>query len=367
MTDKNEPAAGADERPAFDATSSGGPPGFQLSLLWLFTTLLRRGWLLVVCGVAFSSLDLARRLLAKPHYTTTAVFKAQRRDASAFSAAIDLAQRLGLTRGGPVARAQELEQVLNSRPVLDLVGSRLYEVQTDDGLDSLHLADLLQIRSSTETRRRRRVRAWLRDAVFVRANLQLQSVSISVRSPWPRISQAVAEHLIYEVNRFNVETRQTTSRAEREFIEGQLDSALFNLTAAEQALQQFKDAHRRYSDWSPLSVQQASLEEDLAQRRRLYGNLRMMYDEAKVAEVRDTPVITMIQRPFLPVRPDGRGLALGTSSAFVAGVLAAMAAVVFLQYYAEAVSTATRRQLGMAWTSFSASIPIPILRRPDKR
>lgn len=359
MREEAGPSGGAGSLAgARDATAEDGEPKFQFSLVWLVATLLRHGRLILISALALSSVDTARRLLAKPEYRTQTVFRAQRQEANRLTAALDLAQRLGFGRGAHGTTPLHFKQVLESRSVLDSVGSRSYAIETEDGLDRRYLADLVDIRASDEAIKQRRVRGWLRRAIFVETNLQLGSVSIAVQTRWPHLSQGIAQQLVLEVDRFNVETRQTGSRAERMFIEKQLDSAFVNLRAAERALQEFKDTNRNFGDWSPLTVERARLEEEVRQSRRLYGNLRLMYDEARVAEVRDTPVITVLQRPFLPIRPVSRGLILGASSGFMAGGLAACMAVLFGQYYLSAASATGRRELRMAWDHFAAAIPV---------
>ncbi len=366
MKEQGEPTGVAGED--LEAHSGSGEPTLDFSLFALGAVFLRHGRVILLSALALSFAAAAKNWLREPEYSTRAIIRGQQRqETDLLSAADGLAQRLGLSSAGRGLHPLRLKQVLNSREVLDSVGSRLYTVETEDGIKRLHLADLLEVRRPGEERRRRRVRGWLRGAVLVQPDLPTSSISIVVRSRWPRISQSIAQQLISEVDRFNVETRQTSSRAEREFIEGQLDSAAHALTKAEVALQEFKDANREYGEWSPLTVEHGRLAEDVTQKRRLYANLRVRYDDAKVSEVRDTPVITVIQHPFLPEQPASQGLIRGAASGFVAGGLVAFMVVLLVQYFTKSANAAVHRELRMAWNHFVASMPVPFLRNLKRK
>jgi hypothetical protein len=56
----------------------------------------------------------------------------------------------------------------------------------------------------------------------------------------------------------------------------------------------------------------------------VYNTLAQAYEQAKIEEVRDTPVITVVETPDRPIRPDPRGV---VSRGLLAGLLGAMFAV----------------------------------------
>jgi tyrosine-protein kinase Etk/Wzc len=67
--------------------------------------------------------------------------------------------------------------------------------------------------------------------------------------------------------------------------------------------------------------QQDRLRRDVTMRQQLYTSLAESYEHAKIDEVRDTPVITIVERPDLPVRPDPRGLIKWGLVSLLAGFL----------------------------------------------
>ena len=56
-------------------------------------------------------------------------------------------------------------------------------------------------------------------------------------------------------------------------------------------------------------------------RQQLYTSLAQAFEQARIEEVRDNPVITMIERPTLPLKPNGRGLLRKGPLALMAGFL----------------------------------------------
>jgi uncharacterized protein involved in exopolysaccharide biosynthesis len=61
----------------------------------------------------------------------------------------------------------------------------------------------------------------------------------------------------------------------------------------------------------------------------MYTTLTQAYEQARIDEVRNTPVITVVEPPESPVRPDSRRLVSWLAVSLVVGVLAALAAALF--------------------------------------
>jgi len=73
-------------------------------------------------------------------------------------------------------------------------------------------------------------------------------------------------------------------------------------------------------------------------RRGVYNTVAQSNEKTKIDEVRNTPVITVIEKPSLPARADGRGLVKFGLLAIVLGVLAAIG----IGFYPGYADSATR-------------------------
>lgn len=161
----------------------------------------------------------------------------------------------------------------------------------------------------------------LRGDVSARTDIKTGVVGLTVQSPDPALSVDLVERILALVNQFNIESRQTRASAEREFTGHRLDEMRADLHQAEQNLQDFLMRNRTFKDSPRLQFENDRLKREVDLRAQLYGNLSQSYEQARIDEVRNTPVITVVERPFLAARPDSRGLLVKGLLAIVAGVI----------------------------------------------
>jgi uncharacterized protein involved in exopolysaccharide biosynthesis len=139
------------------------------------------------------------------------------------------------------------------------------------------------------------------------------------------VSLKIAERLLEGLNYFNLITRQSQARQERRFTEGRLEAARASLRAAEDVLQRFLQANRQFAESPALTFQRDRLQREVLLQQQVVVSLAQQYEENRIREVRDTPVITIIETPILAARPDSRLWALivclGTVGGFCVGVL----------------------------------------------
>lgn len=331
--------------------------GEPFSVASLLATGLRHGHLILLCGAAFVLLQTARRLLPDATYTSSAIFMTERTTTMRGQVG-ELARRLGF--GAPDGNSRispsVLEQLLGSRPVMDSVARGLYEVVEDDRLMRATLPEILEVKARSPEGRARRVRGWLRSAVHLRVDLPTGLIYLQVRTKWPRLSQAVAERMVEEVDWFNIQLRQERALRTEAFIAERIAEVVEEKDSAEAALQGFRAQNRVYGEWSPLSVQADRLAAEVVRLQLLYASLMETHSDAQIEAVRDTPVVTVLQQPFLPHRPDSRGLGLGIPSAFLTGCLLAFLAVFVVEHYRNSAS-ASRAQLLDAARQFLDQLP----------
>jgi uncharacterized protein involved in exopolysaccharide biosynthesis len=336
MTD---PTAASNTPPA----PAGGPQGstpanaaFEDEIsLWevLAVVLRRRGTILLttfVVGGAAAAFAQSRALT----YTTVTSFRPQGSQQSA-GQLMALASQFGVAvpggtgeEAGPAFYAE----LLTSRELLHRSATRSYEVA---GFGTVLLKDLLEIEEDTEPQREQEVYEWLRDeAVAVSTGRETGTVTLSVKTEWPDLSLAVAQQLLSELSLFNMNTRQSQAAAERTFIEARVEQARGDLRVAEDSLRLFLETNRQFENSPLLRFRQEAMMREVTLRSSVLTTLIQSYIEARLSEVRDTPVITVLQDPYFPPRHDPRrrvlfgllgvvlGAMLGTVLAFVVEALA---------------------------------------------
>jgi uncharacterized protein involved in exopolysaccharide biosynthesis len=116
----------------------------------------------------------------------------------------------------------------------------------------------------------------------------------------PRRAAAVANHLMELLNRYNVQQRRSRSRQEREFAERRLGDAQGELRAAEGRLQDFLVGNRRYQQSPLLLFEYNRLERAVQQKQMLVETLAQSYEEARISEAGDIPVISVVDSAVPP-------------------------------------------------------------------
>ena len=309
------------------ATTSGarpvrpGVPDDEISLWEVLAVLLRRRMVIVLSTLVVGALAVAFAFLRAPSFTTAASFRPQGSEASQ-SQLMALASQFGVAVGG----GDELSpafyaELLTSREILLTTAESDYLV---DGA-SVRLADLLEIEENTEDLRLKEVITWLREsALSVQTGRETGIVTMEVTTDWPDLSLQIAERLLAEVSRFNMETRQSQAASERAFIEDRVENARTDLQAAENELQQFLQANRQFENSPELQFQYERLQRNVSLRQQVYTTLVQSFEQARIAEVRDTPVLTVLQPPFMPPGPDERRAKLFLALGLVLGGMGGM-------------------------------------------
>src|SRR3989454_6172929 len=108
-------------------------------------------------------------------------------------------------------------------------------------------------------------------AVAVDDRTGIVTLKIDDRDPY--VASAVARALVDGLNRFNLQTRQSTSRATRIFLEHRKAEVQDELRQAENALRAFLQTNRRFSESPPLQLEQARLQRQLDLQQDVYRQL----------------------------------------------------------------------------------------------
>jgi len=301
----------------------------EISLLALGAILLRNRWrivrwTLIGAGVAFL-LAIGRPAL----YSASASFVPRGSSNGAPSGLASLAGQFGvvLPSGDLSVSPDFYARLLKSRELLRQIVLDTFVVR-EAGDQRISFLELFRIVSGSAERREEQGVKLLAGIVSTSVVKTTGVVELSVATRWPSVSLAIVTSLVDEVNMFNQRTRQGQAAAERQFVEGRMTAAGADLRAAEDRMEQFLKANRQFSGSPELTFQEERLQRAVMQQQQLFTALSQSYEEARIREVRDTPVITVIETPWVPAVPQPRGrlklLLLGiTLGASIGALLAA--------------------------------------------
>ena len=316
-------------------TTSGAEPITPVNSYDSFTStvgfqlLQRRGRLVLALALLGATNGLLLARLTPRQYASTAIFIPQSQEGGTSGAEL-AASQFGLrlpTASAGWGTALYVE-VLNSRTLLEPIIRDTLTVTELNGSRRAVL-DLLRAPSIPRPEREDAAVRLLRAQLRAVEDKKLNAVRLTVTTRWPSVSYAIAERLVNEVNRFNLQTRKSQAAEERKFIDVQVVNAEHSLREAESQLERFLAGNRSVTSSPQLRFAQDRLERNVALRQTLLTSLLQRREEARSREVRDVPVLTLIERPQLPVVGLGRRTAmrmvLGTFAGIGLGVLLAYA------------------------------------------
>ncbi|HWP37031.1 MAG TPA: GNVR domain-containing protein [Gemmatimonadales bacterium] len=136
--------------------------------------------------------------------------------------------------------------------------------------------------------------------VAARVDHQTNIVSLSVEARYPELAAAVANNLVAYLNDFNARTRQSQARQRRMFVEERVAEAQRDLGAAEDELRLFYERNRLWQQSPQLAFEEGRLRRQVDIRKEIYLTLKREYETARIEEVNDAPVITILEEAIPP-------------------------------------------------------------------
>jgi len=271
--------------------------------------LARHRSLVAGAAVAVGVAVLGYALFQERQYTSTASFVSQsgRTQSSSLGG---IAAQFGIAIPGDAGTdsPQFYLDLITSRAILDTVVGASYDVPLNGRAHPTSLLDVFNAKGANLAQRTVNAEKKLREHLSGSIGKQTGVVNVSVSTPNPLLSKLVVQRILDAVNRFNLQKRQSTAAAERKFTDSRLAAARAGLLTAENRLQTFLQENRVYNTAPRLSFEQDRLSRDVQNRQQIVNVLSQLSEQAKIDEVRDTPVITVLDTPEVAPMPDPRGL-----------------------------------------------------------
>lgn len=272
----------------------------DVSVLSVLVVLLRHRWLIISMTILFFVIFAGANYVPEKTYTSSVMFSPRARPAA--TGASSLLAQFGLG-SAPYTERDHLPDLVKSREVLGAVGDYRYEFRTDTGIVRGTIPEIFGIRG----REPDVMRYW--GYVILNSRVRITTpgtylIKVFVESPYRALAPMIASRLAVELNRANLESRKRGASLEREFVQAQLLEAGTRLRLAEDDLQRFETANRSFAATSFLAFEWDRLKRQVSMRQNLYTSLATALDNARIEEVRDLPVLTVVERPEIPLHAD---------------------------------------------------------------
>lgn len=317
-----QPATPPERPPDVEAPRPKPNEPDEISLVRMVNVLLRHRHMIVGLAILGALLCVSIVLLMPASYTSRATFAPQS-GRGAPSTLTGLAQQFGvsLPMNDGSRSPQFYAELLRTRKLLAATVRAHYTLAGDSaGKGGRDLVELFDVPEDEPRERRLEIAIqMLREKMTTGVGPETGVVNVGVTTESAILSRQILDRMLELVNRFNVETRQTQAAAERRFLDERVAEARRDLQAAEDSLREFLERNRRYENSPALRFEYERLQRRVRLQQEVFGTLAQSYEQAKVEEVRNTPVITLVDPPEMPARPDQRSLILVLLLGFFVG------------------------------------------------
>ena len=229
--------------------------------------------------------------------------------------------------GFPASSVSETElypELMKSEAILRDVIYREYETGKYD--EPVNLIAYWDIGGNTERRQYQTTLQILRDEVLSTSIARdSRIITLEVETTDPDLSADIANAIVDNMGEYVLNKRRTRASQQRQWIEKRLEEVQLDLRDAEDALKNFREANRRILDSPDLMMQQERYLRDLEKHATIYLELSKQYEMIRVQEIRDMPVVQVLDPASPPAKKSGPGrkriLILGTLFGLLTGVL----------------------------------------------
>jgi uncharacterized protein involved in exopolysaccharide biosynthesis len=301
--------------------SSSDVPDDEVSLLGVLNVALRYRTMVLGTALTLAVVTGAILLLMPRTYTSSSSFIVQSRRQPSTVSGLAAQFGLSLPNADPSQSPAFYEDLLHSRELLAEVVDSTFVVRTGQRESRGALTDLLQARGRSPALRREAAIKRLGHLISTSTDAKTGVVHLNAKFKQPELAEQVNRLLLSLLNRFNLITRQSQASAERAFTERRLEQVRGDLNRAEDVLRTFNQQNRDIRNSPELSLQQDRLNREVLLRQQVYSTLAQAYEQAKIEEVRDTPALTVLQTPEIPVKPNSRYLVLFVLAALMLGAI----------------------------------------------
>ncbi|HEY0970514.1 MAG TPA: hypothetical protein VGE02_06005 [Gemmatimonadales bacterium] len=307
---------------------------------------LRRWRLIGGTALGVSALFVAAALVLPPVYRAEASFVSKSSDGvklpsglAGMAGLAGVASSMGMNIGGEPSESPAFYvQLMQSRELLTrLLESEFADPREDAPGDSARLVEIMDLgRKNSAARRMELGIERLRRDIGFMADPRTNLVKIEVEMPHAALSAAVANRVTDLVERFNREQRTTMARDTRVFVEERLREAEAALRAAENRHRDFLLQNRQWRSSPTLVSEEQRLDRRVQSANALMLTLQREYESARIEEVNDAPVVTLVDAAIAPTRPRWPRPAplavLAVAAGLVVGLLTAGSATVMADW-----------------------------------
>ena len=294
--------------------------------------LLARWKLVAAVALAVAAVSAGISMIIPHRFTATTTFVSERPRSAIPQALMGLAGQFGIAAPGEDAWSPQFyAQLARSRALLERILMARYA--HDAAGDSLTLLEILGDPTLPPAEAVYAGLEQLNEDLAVTFDPQSNVIRLSVDAPDPELAAQLANRFVAYLGEFNTDARQSRAGRRRDFVEAQAADAQHSLQRAEEELRRFYETNRTWTQNSVLDFEEGRLLRQVELSQEVYLTLRRELETARIEEVNDTPVITVIDEAVPPVFRSWPRRKLIVAAALLAGLLAGALIAYLLEYH----------------------------------
>jgi len=187
-------------------------------------------------------------------------------------------------------------EVLRSRQIADAVLRQSYSFTDDSAQRSTTLAEYFDEDNSDKRYDK------LANITSVSTSKTTGTISVSVETEYPELSQAILTRYLAELEHYNLVSRRSKAKEVEQYLARELAVRRQELLASQDSLKTFQESNLNWNETSNpyLLHEVATLQREVAIKEQAYAYLSQEYEASKLKVQMDTPIVRVLDKPNLP-------------------------------------------------------------------
>ena len=309
----------------------------SIDLFALFAVVwIKRKLIVAIVGVA-SVMAIGISLILQESFLATAVIlpETDKSKLSSMGGLSDLASLAGVNVGSEGSLVKLYPTILKSEAVLKNVVYKKY--QTKEFSQPVDLIEYWKIEAKSEGIQYETALKSLRDILQVTMDNKTSVITMTLSMPEPQLAADILNEVTSELDKFIRNKRTTSAGEQRRFVEGRLAEVKDDLSKAENILKEFREKNRQVL--SPqLLLEQERFIRDVQINATIYIELRKQYELVKIEEVKNIPIINIMDPARAPARKDKPKRAIIVLTVFFMSLVGTIGYVLVRHQYGALIS-----------------------------
>lgn len=295
----------------------------------------KRKLILIIVGVS-TVLSIGISLILQESFLATTVIlpEADKSKLSSMGGLSDLASLAGISAGGDGSLLKLYPTIIKSEAVLKNILYKKY--QSKKFSQPVNLIEYWEIEAKTPELQFETGLKSLTELLQVSMDNKTSVITMQISMPEPQLAADILNEVTSELDKFIRNKRTTSAGNQRKFVEDRLAEVKQDLTKAENTLKEFRERNRQVL--SPqLLLEQERLIRDVQINATIYTELRKQFELVKIEEVKNIPVINVMDSARAPAKKDKPKRAIIVLSVFFLSLLGAVGHSVVKHQYGEQI------------------------------